>query len=181
MPQRYFSLTPTAGCNLYQAYAPASGSPQGVSQIAQLGMEGGVTLNGALNTRWCYAINGATPVVANTAINIDPALFTVGGTGGIAGKSLIAVPANCGAWYEISGATLNLTQLQSIPVRLADESEADYHARLVAAHAAVGENPDGTPLADAKATPPAQPYAKAEQAEQHGKAHDKEHDRGARK
>jgi hypothetical protein len=165
---RYWTTTPVSGVNVYQAYAPAT--PPGLSQIAQLGVVPGTVFQGNLNTRWMYATNGATPVVANTAINIDPITFAIGGTGGIAGKSLIAVPALNTAWYEVSGATLNLTALAAPVVRAKGENDADFTARVVAAHAAVGENPDGTPL-----HPVADPHAKAEHPAQanHAKADDK--------
>jgi hypothetical protein len=180
MPQRYNAITPMSGANLYQVYAPAPAAPNSMvgSQVAQLGISPGVSVNGNLNTRWLYAVTNAA-VVANTATNIDPATFLAGlGSGGVAGKSLVAAPTvGSGAWFEISGATLNLAQLQSVPARMQGESEADFKARVVAAHAAVGENPDGTPLHPAVGTPLAEPHAKADD-----KAHDTRHDdKGAKK
>jgi hypothetical protein len=138
----YYSSTPLAGVNFYQTYMtpPVIGLQQTASKMAL-----GTRVVGNLNTQWLFGQSGTVAIAQNVTTTLDPVTFIVG-TGGAVGKSPIAIPANSGAWFEVSGATLNLTALEAEPERHAGESDADYHVRVVAAHAAVGENPDGTKL-----------------------------------
>jgi hypothetical protein len=141
---------------------PVIGLQQTASKMAL-----GTRVVGNLNTQWLFGQSGTAAIAQNVATTLDPVTFIVG-TGGAVGKSPIAIPANSGAWFEVSGATLNLTALEAEPVRHAGESDADYKARVVAAHAAVGENPDGTKLTVSNVTHPATPAAAAHSPAQSG-------------
>ena len=143
MPQRYNACTPVAGCNFYMSYAaqptpPAGGlGPVFPFANAQLGMTPGDQVLGNLNTRWIYVLNPSTgaAIVANTATTIDATTFNVSATGTVTGHSLVAVPVNAGAWFEVSGATLNTAMLLSVQEEREFEAAVKAAAAVAATHA----------------------------------------------
>lgn len=129
MPQRYYTISPSAGANLYQAYTdtvPGSPTILGPSQLAELGVKAGVRHNGNLNTTWMFVNTGtASPVVnAGTAVAVNTSTFLVQtGTSSLNGTGLVGMAASTpgGMWLEVSGATLNLT-----PASLETEEQAQH-------------------------------------------------------
>jgi hypothetical protein len=134
MPQRYISTQSMAGVNLYQNYATTS-YPIVPSALAELGINPGLRVNGSNNTQWLFCnTNTASPVVtAGTAVAINASTFVVQvGTSTLNGTSLVsnAVNVPAGMWFEISGATLNLTPLMTEAEEAkAKEAEAAAHAQ----------------------------------------------------
>lgn len=104
-----YSITPSLGVALNQTYGPGSGGPtppatgpQFPPDIWQFGMQPGKVVQGNNAHRFLLATNGASALGANAAVNVTMTPpFAIGGTGGQAGTTVVAVPANNLCWIDI--------------------------------------------------------------------------------
>jgi hypothetical protein len=163
MPQRYITTETMAGVNLYQSYA-TTGYPTVPSALAELGLNPGLRANGSNNTQWLFCnTNTASPVVtAGTAVPINATTFLVQvGTSTLNGTSLVSNPVNVpgGMWFEISGATLNLT-----PLSLSEAQEALDATTKAVADAQAAEAKAKADLDAVKGVHAADPHAPAKNA-----------------
>lgn len=104
-----YAITPNLGLALNMTWGPNSGGPsppgtgpQFPTDIMQYGMQPGKVVRGSNALRYILCTNGATQLAANAVVNITMTPpFLIGGTGGQAGNTVVAVPANALCWCSI--------------------------------------------------------------------------------
>lgn len=103
-----YSITPSLGVALNMTWgnnaggpSPPGTGPQFPTDIMQLGMQPGKIMRGSNGQRYALCTNGGTALAANAVVNINTTTWAIGGTGGQAGNTVVAVPANALCWCSI--------------------------------------------------------------------------------